>query len=311
MKCIACRSPSAPATTDLPLSSHERQLQLVFRISKQTFTSPEKKDPDIWGMSYNSVREMLYLADNNNQVLPAVVVCDCAGNLRNIYKASHDTSPVVWSVCYLSDSDTLLMCLSEVSKQGQRQIVNWLVALSRNGSTWREAHRVQTDRIGSISCALSDSRVLIGDWTYTYMELFRVDSGQRIERLHRIYGLEQFLWFSATCGSDTLVAMAYSTDKSVRLHLLLGVILVELARIQLKMPTRLLWLADRLLVADWDCEKQLDAIIELVWSKTGLERGRELIATNEHIIVRRWCAVVDGLAIFDENSKDILLYSFI
>ena len=38
----------------------------------------------------------------------------------------------------------------------------WLVALSRNGSNWREAQRERTDESGLINCALSDSRVLIG-----------------------------------------------------------------------------------------------------------------------------------------------------
>ena len=91
------------------------------------------------------------------------------------------------------------------------------MALSRNGCEWREEQRVQTDRLGLISCALSDSRVLIGGWISTYMELFRVESGSRIVRVHRIRVPEEFRWFSATCGSDTLVAMSYR-DYSVRVH---------------------------------------------------------------------------------------------
>ena len=96
----------------------------------------------------------------------------------------------------------------------------------------------------------------------------------------------------------------------MRLHRLRGDRLEELARIQLKNPYTLLWLADRLLVADRDSENEPDAVIELEVSDTRLERCRELIATSENIRVQRLCAVNDELAIFDYNSKGILLYSF-
>ena len=216
----------------------------------------------------------------------------------------------------MSDSDTLLVCSFEYEPDGN--VARWLVALSRNGSEWRETHRMQTDRRGFISCALSDSRVLIGDDDSTYMELFRVESGPRIARLHRIHVTEMYEWFSATCTSDTLVAMSYpkdntfcpNGDKSVRLHRLRGERLEELARIQLKLPTQFLWLADRLLVADFDSEKNADAVIELEVSDKRLERRRDIITTSENIRVYRMCAANDGLAIFDLNSSYLLLYSF-
>ena len=201
----------------------------------------------------------------------------------------------------MSDSDTLLVCSYEDKK--------WLVALSRKGSEWREAQRVQTDGMGWICCALSDSRVLIGDLN-THMELFRVESGPRIARVHRIHVPKEFRWFSATCGSDTLVAMSYE-DKSVRVHRLRGDRLEEVARIQLKEPSLLLWLADRLLIADFDREKHSHSVIELEVSDTGLERRRKLIAISENINVWSLCAVNDGFAIFDRNSRDILHYTFV
>ena len=167
----------------------------------------DKNDPNITGMSYNSARDELFLTDANNVVVRAMRVHDKARDLRDVYRAPHDTSPYVWSVCHMCDSDTLLVCLWEDKK--------WLVALSRNGSEWREAQRVKTDGTGHISCALSDSRVLIGDSTVsTYMELFRLESGSRIARLHCIHVPEKYNWFSATCGSDTLVAMTRARRKS-------------------------------------------------------------------------------------------------
>ena len=262
----------------------------------------DKNDPNIVGMSYNSARDELFVADFHNNVVRAMRVRDNAGDLRDVYRAPHDTSPFVkmWSVCHMSDSDTLLLCSGE-------KFNRWLVALSRNGSEWREAQRVQTNGAGWISCALSDSRVLIGHGAELYMELFRVESGPRIARVHRIHVPEKYYYFSATCGSDTLVAMSYS-DNSVRVHRLRGDRLEELARIQLKLPLYLLWLVDRLLVADYDSDKKASAVIELEVSDTRLERRRELIATSENIRVSRLCAVNDGVAVFD--YKDILLYSF-
>ena len=211
----------------------------------------------------------------------------------------------------MSDSDTLLVCSGELMPPDMK-LAYWLVALSRNGSEWREAQRVQTDGIGQISCALSDSRVLIGDFKSTYMELFRVESGPRIARVHRIHVPEMYDWLSATCGSDTLVAMTYpNPDQSVRVHRLRGDRLEELARIQLKCPKILMWLADRLLIADFDFQKHSHAVIELEVSDTRLESRRELIATSEYICVHRFCAVNDGLAIFDDESIEILHYTFV
>ena len=139
-------------------------------------------------MSYNSARDELFLVDYANNVVRAMRVRDNAGDLRDVYKAPHDTSPLVWSVCHMSDSDTLLVCSREYGPDVN--YANWLVALSRNGSEWREANRVQTDRMGWNCCALSDSRVLIGN--STYMELFRVEGGQRIARVHRIHVPQQY-----------------------------------------------------------------------------------------------------------------------
>ena len=282
------------------------RVQLVRSLPKQTLIRAGEKDPYICGMSYNSERDELFLADRENKVVRAMRVRDNAGDLRDVFRAPHDKDPRVLSVCHMSDSDTLLVCSTEDGPDGKR--ARWLVALSRNGSEWREVQRVQTDGRGFISCALSDSRVLIGEWISTYMELFRVESGPRIARVHRIHVPEEYYYFSATCGSDTLVAMSYF-DRSVRVHRLRGDRLEELARIRLKSPQDLLWLADRLLVADYDSEKS-DAVIELEVSDTRLQRRRELIATSENIRVQRFCAVNDGVAIFDANSKDILHYSF-
>ena len=144
------------------------------------------------------------------------------------------------------------------------------------------------------------------------MELFRVESGPRIALVHRIHVPEKYNSFSATCGSDTLVAMTYpSPDQSVHVHRLRGDLLEELARIQFHFLDSLLWLADRLLVVEYDDHKKSNSVIELEVSDTRLECRRQHIDNSENIRVSRFCALNDGLAIFDYNTREILLYSFV
>ena len=287
----------------------QQLLRILFHHSKrlpaEALMAARDKNPYISGMSYNSARDELFLADNANEVVRAMRVRDNAGDLRNVYRAPQATSLSVWSVCHTSDSDTLLVC------SGERGVY-WLVALRRNDSEWREAQREQTDGKREICCALSDSQVLIGESSSKQMELFRLESGPRISRVHRIHVPDEYYSFSATCGSDTLVAMSYPySDQSVRVHRLRGDRLEELARIQLKWPSLLLWLTDRLLVADYNTGKQSHDVIELEVSGTRLERRRELMAISENIFVSSLCAMKDGLAIFDLNSRDILHYSLV
>ena len=292
--------PLAPITCTIPLHSK--------RLPHEALRAAEdKNDPDISEMSHNSSSYELLLVDDSNKVVRAIRVRDNtpsttpARQLRDVYRAPPDTSPSLCGVCHMSGSDTLLVSSIE---RGTR----WLVALRRNDSEWREAQRVQTDVSGHISGPLNGSQVLIGEWNSKRMELFHVESGPRIARVHLIDVPEEYAYFSSTCDSDTFVAMTYrSPDNSVRVHRLVDDRLEEIARIGLKEPSSLLWLADRLFVADFDREKLSHAVIELEVSDTRLERRRELIATSEKINVRSLCAVNDGLAIFNSNSKDILL----
>ena len=100
------------------------QIALVRRIPKQTLIRAGEYDSDISGMSYNSARDELLFADWFNKAVRAMRVRDNAGDLRDVYRAPHDTSPIVLSVCHMSDTDTLLVCSGDY----------FLVALSRNGS---------------------------------------------------------------------------------------------------------------------------------------------------------------------------------
>lgn len=268
------------------------------RIVKQTFIKPGDTEPDIWRMSYNTERDELFIADHNH-VIHMMRLCNSPFELRDVYAVSYG---VVYSVCHMNDSDTLLVCSS-----GQRKL--WLVLLSRNGSNeWREADRLQIQEIRSISCAFSDSRVLIGKYKSKQMELFRVESGPRISLLHRIAITDEYRCFSATSGIDTLVAISYTTHSSVLVHRLRGDQLEAVAtHNQLHTPYYLLWLTDRLLITEYNKENKCNSVTEI---SSQVDRHRQPIAADERIRVFSWCAVHDGIAIFDQNSKDILIYKF-
>ena len=291
-------------------------MQFIRRINNQTLIRNGEQDSEIYGISYNSESDELFVADCNNKVVRSIFLHDDFGNWRDVYRAQHDMLPdmphtCIWSVCYMKDWDTLLVCSFESGPD--QKSVHWLVAFKSIDSDWREVQRVQTKKNGDICCALSDSLVLIGGSNSTYMELFRIECGPHIERVHLIHVSEEYYWFSSKCGSDTLVAMSYK-DKSVRVHRLIGDRLEKLACIELACnEIKLLWLdsfdADLLIVSDWDDDKHSHAVVELELSGSRLERRSELIASSEKINVRTWCAMDDFLVIVD-SIGDLLDYSF-
>ena len=56
-------------------------------------TAGDKNDPNISGMSYSACDE-LFLADLENKVVRAIHLRDNAGDLRDVYRAPHDTKPL-------------------------------------------------------------------------------------------------------------------------------------------------------------------------------------------------------------------------
>ena len=65
---------------------------LVRRLRKQTLIKAGEKDPDIYGMSYNSARDDLLLAEFNNILVRAMSWRDNAGDLRDVNRGPHDTT---------------------------------------------------------------------------------------------------------------------------------------------------------------------------------------------------------------------------
>lgn len=185
------------------------------------------------------------------------------------------------------------------------------MALGRIGSEWHEAACVQLNPTTSyyhlICSALSDSRVLIGQISSTYLELFCVESGPRITPVHRLQVPEQYRYFSAKCDRDTFVAMSSENDAWVSVHRLCGDRLEELVRTHVNRPGYVLWVADRLLAE----EGNESTVIELEVYDASIERRRQLIATHEKIYVLSWCAVDDGFAIYNMNSNELRRYTLL
>lgn len=257
----------------------------------------------IWGMCYNTVYDELFFADFKNQVVRAVSLRDEVVCLHEVYKDTAHRIPrssSLYSVCHLRESDTLIVCSWGWC---QTEFNNCLVALCRSRNGWREADRKITTRPVHICCALNDSRVFVGEFDSTYLELFQVTTGPRIEHIKRIHVSEVYKCFSATGGSDTYVAMSYWSDQSVRVYRLRSYRLEKVASIDFERPTLLLWLNDRILLS---MENRSKAIISLEFNGFQLNRSVELITCN----VRRWCIVNNGLAIFDE-FKDLLHFSIV
>ena len=89
-------------------------LRILFPHSKRLppdalRTESDSRDPYILGMSYNSARDELFLADYWNRVVRVIRVRHSAGDLRDVYtNTTGDYYPQ--SVCHMKDSDTLLVC---------------------------------------------------------------------------------------------------------------------------------------------------------------------------------------------------------
>ena len=265
----------------------------------------------IWGMCYISHRDELFYVDYSSQSVVRSFHVNEKLTGVDVFENSSD----VICMCYMSDSDSLVL-VSEAKH---------LVLLTRSSrNEWQEADRLKIknkdDRFEviyrtPICYALSDSRVLFGrsGFTLKYMELFRVESGSRITFVNRIKLPESYSDFSVSGSGQELVAVSYKD--TVRVNRLCGDRLEEISRIQFRFSpgtqnVTLLWLADRLIINEYNDSTQSNVLVELEVSGSGLERRRELDLDLARIELFCWCAVGNELAIYDLYFNGLVLYSF-
>ena len=250
-------------------------------------------------MCYNSLRDELFFVDYEDYYkVRSTRLRDDGRETVNVFKNRNRVS----RVCYINDSDTLVL-VSKPLDGSKHLVVLTRIGEGRSSNEWRKA---DGQIIGSMCCAVSDSRLLIGTMNVTYMELFRVESGPRITPLNRINVPEIYFDFSVSgSAGEELVAVSY--ENSVCVNRLCHDRLEEISRIQLS-SGNLLWLGDRLIVTE-----HIDShvVVELEVRGTRLERRRELLDLNyARIYFHCWCAVGNELAIFDDNTQALVLYSF-
>lgn len=203
----------------------------------------------------------------------------------------------------MSDSDSLIVCAKEAKKI-------WIIVLQRNGDNWSERARTGSDIEQTISCALNDSRVLIGHYDSNYIELFRLNEDNPvIERVQSFSKELKYASFSAkSFDRDTLVAMSYKSPDKVCVKQLRDNKLEMLAEIELNKPRYLLWIDKRLLATEDNSYSVSELLVpfgsNLNWK---LERRYKPIRLPEGIILAG-CAVENGFAIHDFNSRNILNY---
>ena len=341
-------SMGASTALELSAASHEsRSLpKIVLTHSRDTLIHEEDRRANfnknydryyIKSMCYNSLRDELFFVDYGDTLVRSTRLRKRWPKTVNL--VDRNELPRMNSVCYISDSDTLAL-VTESWDSGSHHVV-FLTRIGdgcssnedkrssnnddgrssnddyvrRTNEEWRKA---DVQLIGSICCAVSDSRLLIGSKKVTYMELFRVESGPRVTLLNRIDVPEIYFDFSVSSSSgEELVAVFYKD--SVCVNRLCRDRLEEISRIQLNYwrsshaSGNVLWLGARLLVTeniDSD-DDDLHFVVELEMKGTRLERRRELLDLNyARIYFHCWCAVGNELAIYDGNMNDLVLFSF-
>ena len=98
---------------ELKRMTAQQLLRMLFshsqRLPAEAIMAAREKNADISGMSYNSEKDELFLAGLKNEAIVAMRVRDNAGDLCNVYRAPHGTSPTIMSVCYMDAMDILLI----------------------------------------------------------------------------------------------------------------------------------------------------------------------------------------------------------
>ena len=274
--------------------------------------------PPIRSMSYKADSEELFLADEPSPKVRTINMHANQGSreMPIVYENNSNENNMrgFHNVCHINDPETLLVCWSESNTNNY-----WLAALRRSRDEgegkWREKKRLRIENtiIYWIDCfALSKSRVLIGEHNSKYMELFRIHSNDPIiKSANRIEVPEEYNYFSARDGSEgeVLVAMSYK-NMIVKVHLLDSNKLKTVASILMYQypnirgyqhkkdkPGRLLWVgSSRLLVM---CKRH---VVILNYSCVGNKHKLEKTIDVDFLKVVKWCALDDGLVIYDSSG---------
>lgn len=286
-------------------------MQVLLRFTRERLILPNEQFALINGLTYISERSQLPFVDDVNRAIRSLRIPG-DHSLRNVYKSKPTNR--LSGLCYVSETDTLLVSESDLSDGVWSE---WLVALQLQPemNEWNESHRVKTEWKADIICALSGARVLCGTLLtnegLNRMALYQIENGRHIARVGRIPVDQNFRWFEASHSAVTLVAIFYGY--SILLHQLNGCELLELSCIKLEInaaESRLLWVDDKLLVHDYIVSPS-NPVIELEMEESELIHSRQLVLPHDFdsVRIKSWCSIEDKLAIWDDLSKELIIYS--
>ena len=231
-------------------------------ISRQSLIRAGEEFPSFWGMSYNAAHDELFFADNANKVVRALRVRDNAGDLRDAYRVRTRHQSIHYKCVPHARLGHTTRVFAGNSRSGRecRELAGGTESHRRRVARGApRAARRDTDFRPQQFCALNDSRVLVG--------------GAR-SRIHVNGAVPRRERPDSHCARPShpharSVPSVLGDERPRRRHTRRDVIdrenavrvcrlrgdgnqLEELARIPSANPRTLLWLADRLLVAEWD-----------------------------------------------------------
>ena len=283
------------------------------RVASIPFSSLQQTDEGCLCASY-CVCDLCALPDD---VVLLVFGCTPSPCLLRAFSLHSQQQPSLREVCKLEDvrraaydtSTGTLLCALRCGVNDDD--TTCLVSLHRDSSAfdWQQDGRVSISipwkELGEL--AVCDSRVLLAEHGRR-LHAFDVSAQHGLSAAGTVEPEIQFKSFSfARVSADNLVAFSHETD--VSLHRLAGLRLEPLDCIKFQNPSKLLFRADLLLVADRNEADSADAILSLSATEGRLMR-RTTLLNRLDVCINQWCLANDHLVVWDKNSYDILDYIF-
>lgn len=149
-------------------------------------------------------------------------LCDSFCHFHNEYRTTYGFE---YSVCLTKELETLLVSSHRLSEIHVVLKKRWPMALSSIQSQWLEKQNVldffacEDKRFWDmIFCTFNNSRSLKIDCKSEYLRQLGAKGSRHKLFVHRIDIIKDFIWFSTTCGGDSLIAISYSTKKTLRMY---------------------------------------------------------------------------------------------
>lgn len=204
----------------------------------------------------------------------------------------------ICNVALDAETDTLLLVL-----WGYHY---WLMSLRRGQTNWIKVQRHPIEQLDEI--AVCNLQILLGNFGEDRLFIFGVNSQHRLSSLCAVVLENRYNYFACACiDGETLVAFSHD-NALVTLRRLVERRIMQIACIKLTYPQRLLFRGNELLVADFNERTKSHEIVSLLATSGRLMLRGSLLPSNASVKVWKWCLSGDRLVVWDNKSKDILVY---